>query len=409
MHGNYRIRVPKIYLNLFSILNVFGIIACFVNIKLGIVSALLILIFVITHFNLKLFLNDFGFMLYLFCNLLSIVSYMWNQRPLSVFISAISFNVIPSLLYYLGKYIAESNQDGIVIDRLLSAVVNMMLIGMVAYLIFPSFYYEYIGASIDSYTYGLGEYRYGSFISSLALGSIGTICVILYFYRFENLTFWKKIIFLPTIIINVILCMQRSAWVTTIIAICACLIHKFKNNRKLRIRLIGIFIIFSFFMAVVIFNIDKILTPTQLMYFESRLNVLKISEMTSSRSDQWIQAWNIFCSNPITGYGLGSCGQKAATLGLSIITDGNHLRILAEIGFFGFLSFVIMNIKSIINSVKKKNYYFAFVIIICNMAAIGSPIFDQYYSSFAFWLILGLASNLKSNVSKEMSEINGTK
>lgn len=104
------------------------------------------------------------------------------------------------------------------INRLISAVVFMMVIGSVVYLVFPTFYY-YIGVSIDSYAYDLGENRYWSFVSSLALGLIGTICVILYFYRFECLAFWKKIVYFSLIITNVILCMQRLEWLTMLIAL----------------------------------------------------------------------------------------------------------------------------------------------------------------------------------------------
>ena len=244
MNSIYRVVLPKLYLNLFSILNLLGIIACFINIKLGIIASIIILMLVIAHFRASLFFSDWSFVVYLICNCVSVVSYMWNERPLSIFIAAISFNLIPSLLYYLGKYIGKINQGDAMIDRMLSAVVFMMAIGTVAYLMFPTLYYNYIGISIDSYTYGLYEYRYGSFISSLALGSIGTICVILYFYRFECLALWKKIVYLLFIIVNVILCMQRSAWLTTLIALFVCLFLKLSGNRKARIRLIALSVLF---------------------------------------------------------------------------------------------------------------------------------------------------------------------
>lgn len=396
MNSAYKNVLPKLYLNFFSILNFLGIISRFINIKLGITASIVILILVIAHFRVSLFFSDRPFVVYLICNCVSVISYIWNERPLSIFIAAISFNLIPSLLYYLGKYIGNANQGDAMIDRLLSAVIFMMAIGTVAYLLFPTFYYNHIGVSIDSYTLGLVEYRYGSFVSSLALGSIGTICVILYFYRFEYLALWKKTVYLPLIIVNVILCMQRSAWLTTLISLIVCLFLGFWGNHKSRVRLLALSVLYIIVALIALANIDKILTPTQLMYFKDRLNVLTISEMISSRSTQWIKAWNIICSNPITGFGLGSCGQKAAAYNLAIVTDGNHLRILAEIGFVGFLAFTIMNIRSVIRSIRGKNYYLALVVIVCNIAAIGSPIFDQYYSSFAFWLILGLASTVKS-------------
>jgi len=382
----------KVYKNLFLLLNCIGLIACFINIKIGVLSSILIVLICFEHFNSELFFSDTAFIIYLLSCLISGIAYLWNDRPITIFFAAISFNVFPSLLFYLGRYIAQKNETDIVIEKMLNAFVFMMLIGTVTYLLFPNFYFNYMGQSIDSYTYGLGEYRYGSFISSIALGSVGTISTILYFYTFDKLQIWQKALYLPLIILNVLMSMQRAAWIITGVAIISCVLLKFGRNKKTRYRLLGLLLFLLLVIAIFWYNRTAIFTTIQLTYFERRISVINLNDMSSSRVTQWSDAWNVFLNNPLTGYGLGSCGQKAAPYGLSIVTDGNHLRILAEIGIIGFLAFVYMNIRAICFSLHQKKYYFVLVILLCNLAAIGSPIFDQYYASFAYWLILGVAT-----------------
>lgn len=379
----------ELYLHFFTIINVLGLLACFINIKLGIISSALILVLFFQNYKSFLGSYDFVFSLYLFFSIISVISYLWNSRPIVIFFAAISFNFIPSLLYYIGKKAKIDNNIDLFIENMLNAFIIMMLIGTIAYLLFPNIYYQYLGASIESYTYGLEEYRYGSYISSLALGSIGTISIILYFYIFDNLEIWKKTTYLPLIVINVIMCMQRSAWITSAISLIICAFVKFKKNKKARMNIIVVIGIFAL-LVIIGFNYkEHIFTRTQLVYFENRIKTIEFNGMASSRSSQWIDAWKTFVNNPILGLGLGACGQKAAPYGLEIVTDGNHMRILSEIGIIGFGAFIYINIRGIIKSLKEKNYYLAIAIIACNVAAIGSPIFDQYYASFAYWLLLG--------------------
>ncbi len=387
-----KLAINKIYIRLFAILNVLGLIACFIDIRLGIVSAILIALMFFSRLNLKLLFSDKAFVIFLIANVLSVVAYIWNERPISVFVAAISFNFIPSLLYYIGLYIGSKHEEEQLCYKMLDSFIFMMLVGTIAYLAFPSFYYNYLGQSIESYTYGINEYRYGSYISSIALGAVGSVGTVLYFYLFNKLKAWKKILYIPLIILNVIMCMQRSAWIVTFVALVICLLLRFGSDRKSRIRVIGLVAVFVVFVAIVWTFRSSIFTQIQLSYFERRIGTVNALDMINSRSSQWSSAWKTFMNNPILGFGLGSCGQKAAPYGMAVVTDGNHLRILAEIGFVGFGAFVYMNIRAVYRAIRSNKCYLAIVIILSNIAAFGSPIFDQYYASFAYWLILGCAT-----------------
>lgn len=387
-----KIKLSQQYLYFFGLLNCLCLLSCFINIKLGVLTSIIILFIFVTKFNLKFFIKDSTFIIYLIANIVSVISFAWNGRPISIFLSAISFNVLPALLYYVGRKMARENNVVSGMKKMLDAFIVMMSVGTITYLLMPNFYYSYIGVSIESYSYGLGEYRYGSFISSLALGSVGIISVILYFYLFDVLKKWQKMIYLPIILLNVLMCMQRAAWLLSAVSLFVCMLLKFGSEKKARMRIIGIAIILIIILVILWVNRASLFTQTQLEYFESRISSFTLQDMITSRNDQWIKAWEIFKENPIVGFGLGACGQKAAPYGLAVVTDGNHLRILSEIGVFGFLAFIYMNIKAIVRSIKSKNYYFALAVITYNIAATGSPVFDQFYSSFAYWIVLGCAT-----------------
>lgn len=390
------IKSKQSYLYFFVILNALGLMACFINIRLGILSSVIILLMVVTHLDISLFISDCAFVTYLVSSVVSLIAYAWNGRPINIFFAALSFNVIPTLLYYLGKVIKINGKEKEFVDKILDAFIFMMFIGTVAYIVFPNFYYSHLGQAIESYTNGIKDYRYGSYISSIALGSVGVISIAVYFYAFDRLKFWKKIMYLPLILINVIMCMQRSAWIASIIMLIGCILLRFGVDQKTRLKIIGVVILLFGLGLLIYYKQDLFFTETQIESFNRRIGTVNVNEMISSRSDQWSKAFEIIKGNLFIGYGLGSCGQKAAPYGLAVITDGNHLRIFAEIGIFGFLSFVLMNVKSILNSIRSRCYIMALLLIMCNVTAIGSPIFDQYYASFAFWILLGCAS-IKSN------------
>ena len=387
-----RLKFDAFHLKLFALLNMLGLIACFINIRLGIVSSVLIIIICLLKYKTRGYFADFAFIIYLMSSVISVIAYTWNNRPFVIFVQAISFNLIPSLLYFLGKYITKENEEKRWALYTLNAFCFMMIVGTVTYLFIPNFYYQYLGQSVEDFAYGLGDYRYGSFISSIALGSVASISIILYFYLFDNLQRWQRIVYLPIIILNVIMCMQRSAWIVASIALFGSLFHRFGNDRKSRLRIFGLLILFVSLIATVWSFKNYLFTPTQLLYFERRIGTVTLENMFSSRNNQWNSAIEVFRNNPITGFGLGSCGQKAAPFGMAVVTDGNHLRILSEIGIFGFIAFCYVNIRGIYRALKRKEFYFALAIVLYNIAAIGSPIFDQYYASFAYWLILGCTS-----------------
>ncbi len=393
----FKLHNSRVYINdtilMLGILHVLIVINCVINVRIGVLSYLLILFCFIAEFKYKDILSNPSFVIYLLCSLFSAVSYTYNGRPFAVYLSAIGFNVVPTLLYILG-YNASKNRIFTVdyVNQLLLPPVILMGIGIVLYLIMPSFYYAHIGVSPDSYTYGLGEYRYGAFVGSLALGSICVSCLALVLSIFNELKTWKKLLYMLIIIFNVIFCMQRSAWGVACLLI---LYYFYKRIREgsssiIKILIVAVIVIIAG-AAIIIPNLSE----EQIIYFGLRLQSFNM-ESFLGRSEQWLEGLGIFKSN-IWGFGLGSVGQKAVPYNLEVVTDGNHIRILAELGVIGFLAFIVMNVTAFRGFYRSHNYCLSFLIVCYNISAIGSPIFDQWYASFYFWLILGIGGGLNQS------------
>ncbi len=183
-------------IQMFVIVHLLMIVNCFFDIKIGVISYLLIL-FVFINSKYNQISTKISYVIYISSCLCSVVSYTYNERPFSIFLNAIGFNVIPTLLFVLGCNYAEKNDiPPQYYVSLLKPPLVLMAIGIMVYIIAPNIYFSYIGVSPDSYTYGIEEYRYGAFVGSLALGSIcvSTLALLLNVYTALNIR--KKILYI---------------------------------------------------------------------------------------------------------------------------------------------------------------------------------------------------------------------
>ena len=144
----------------------------------------------------------------------------------------------------------------------------------------------------------------------------------------------------------------------------------------------------------------------------SSLNFQKYSAF-SERTDNWKVALNSLQEQPF-GYGLGVGGQinldnyKSYQIsgGITVI-DGFYIKLLAETGLIGILSFMIfifLSIIQLINSiVRSENTQKAFHVVTLSiligfcMQSIGSNPFDFITVSPILWILLGLSNNLYAN------------
>lgn len=370
--------------NIFTIINV----ACFLltllkNKSIGTYTSLIILFILYKNKDVFYSGKDQLFKFFICINLITGLSYLYNGVNFIIFFQAISYSIIPSLLYLLGakQYRLGVLQESLANNILYPSVI-LMGIGLFFYLIFPDFYFSNIGQDINTYKWGLADYRFGSYISSSNLGSLCVSCIPLYFVSIKTRGGLFNSVILIIILTSLALCMQRSSWAVSILFFCIIIFRTI--NFSVIIPYIVMLLVLLFVGG---FFIRNLFTEEQIKFMITRFSNLDLEQMSSERVKQWMHALNIFYNNP-WGFGLGTLGHKASEAGYSTCSDGNYFKILGEIGIVGFALFIGMILKAL------KKYWkgcsiLALVILGFSLQAIGSNVFELYFSSYVFWYILG--------------------
>lgn len=383
--------------NIFYLINIATILSVYVfDFRAGIVASTIILIVLFLNLRcLSLLFTNKAYLIYIICNLLSLCAYLFNDRPISLYIQCISYNIIPSLLFLVGGHCAAYNGEG-VFKKILNNNIIMMFIGLVI-LFVPSLSVIVESESIEYV--GMG-YRFGSYVGSLILGSVVAVSISILFICKDKISKIMKLVFALIISVTLVLTMQRGAWIAGSISAVLCFLIYLKTEKRKPLSIVGGVLIVVLSVAFIYFIYQNYFTDNFKMYFEQRLNnTTTTMDVITSRDYQWKDAISVFTEYPL-GFGLGAAGNKASAYGLQIVSDGNYFRILAELGIFGFLSFVVVNVKAIIRSYKKNEPYYAVLLITFLLHAIGTNVFDFYYSSFIYWFALGYISCIESSKKK---------
>lgn len=118
-----------------------------------------------------------------------------------------------------------------------------------------------------------------------------------------------------------------------------------------------------------------------------------IGEALGERSYSYIIAMSYFRDFPF-GAGLGTTAPTDLNL-RGEITDGNFMRIFADLGPIGlllFLSVVVMGIGRAARS-SGGGGWIVMLIVYC-IVALGTNVFDTYYAGHLFWAALGMVDAL---------------
>ncbi|MFW3587254.1 O-antigen ligase family protein [Vagococcus fluvialis] len=370
---------------LFYLFNFLALFKLFnIDIRAGVVSSILILSFLaISWRKISFNKNNVAFYLFLFINIISLQSYLFNDVDIKLYLAGWSYNIIPSLLYIVGYMYAKENNERAFFDILKSNII-FLSIGLFLFLTKFDFYTNYqISEGVPLY------HRLESYMGSLVVGSVAVLSIPLYFYSLKNMKIGNKLFYLIIIILSLTLSMQRSAWVMGGAILVLCTVYFFKINNTLEV-LLKYVIVFFTFILISTFILKRFVSDEFISHLIRRVDSFG-GGMVSSRSNQWIEALITSLEHPF-GIGVGSAGNKATIYGEGVVPDGNYFRILVETGFLGLLTFILINLQALFRSIKN-NPYLSFVLLGFLFQAIGSNVFDFYYSSFIYWFILGYCVN----------------
>jgi len=368
---------------------------------------ILFLILMSNSSNNKIHLIDILLAIFVFFNILSGLNIiLLNMDYPQLYFYGLHMTVLPMILYFGARF---TNFES---SRILYIIWQIGLIHIGIGIISYSPIIRYLPSIIRPILYQLNNLctyrieenwgllvRMRSCLDSLTFGNIAGITFLLSFYFI--LTKKKKYYYFILILslLAVALSYQRSSWIAILVGLFILVLFIQSHNKGKKVfLLIGIILI-------IIVIINNILPENYKNYLNSRFTDLISGGRSaiSGRVNQWYYGMEVIANNPF-GVGIGELGHKAARFAKGGVYDGNYFKIFAEIGLIGFLFFLLIIldiIKRFILILNSKQHVYnngekilMFVILIFYMIqAIGTNVWDLYYSNIIFWLILGLYHN----------------
>lgn len=383
--------IKKIEKNFFPLLNLLLFLKLFFeSVKPTVISNVLIVFLLIFNIRyMKELLRGYNiiYLTYLFISLFSIVNYIYIENDFINFIQGVSYNLIPMYVFYLGIKYKEDIK--IILKPLLISNLVLVSIGLYFYYIKPGIYVNYLIKSITNYqNLGGAGYRLMSYIGSMEMGTICVISFFLVLFLKDEYAKYMQLFMLLVFTFALALTMQRSAWVAFIIAILIDIVYILVIKKNI-LALLGVAFSVPASTLLANFIVSKVTPNSQLYWIIFRIQML--DSAVSERTNQWDSSLQIFKDN-FFGIGLGNLGHKSTSL--IKVTDGNYLRILGELGFFGMLNFILLLLFSLVRSLKI-NIYLFIIILVYIIQAIGTNVFDLYYVSHIYWVITGYVFNAK--------------
>ena len=296
---------------------------------------------------------------FLIWSIISIFGVLFLKKPLIVYFKGLSYCLLPVIAYFSFSNTTR-RVDFEVINQYFKWIVLTTLIavsiGIYFYLFSPSYYVKYVlgnyeGLITDSDSIFMARLL-SYFGDPTVMGNISVISlpILMYLTKIKKTPFTSIFFVVCCFIVltaGVILSFARSAWVACLIYFFYLLIFKNKNF-LLRILTI-IFILITSVGLVYLANMnfdDPIIAELQKRIFT-------IGGSFNERSNQVEYALNIIKKSPL-GIGLGQAGHKSVSETINLgVFDNNYLRIFAETGILGFLSFLLLIFTSLILALKK--------------------------------------------------------
>ena len=321
------------------------------------------------------------------------------QNHISLLLYGISYLLLPQLLFFnLGRNMSNRK----IINSLKALLIcNFVLIsvGIYFYMARPQIYLSFVERALaDQFAvYGYAPRLVSYLGDSMSIGIICSTSTVLSLFILTKKT---RFIFTTIFAVGCIMSMQRGAWISMLLGIIFYIFMTNKINLK-RFRINRtLFIVLLVSITVIVYVIIKIQQEwaSEFEFFDiitRRFN--KIGGAADERSAQWLGVIQSSTRN-LFGTGLGTLSHKGVDFGFPLVCpDGNYMRILGDTGFIGLILFLLLNILSLNNTYNKKEWPLFVVIIIYMIQAIGTNVFDLFYSSFIYWYVLGL-SNRKDKI-----------
>ena len=399
----------------FLLANALSIIGVFLPIQVGATfSALSIVFLFLIAVRNSVRVNHIVWGCYLFFTLeiCSIVNYLLNEFALSysrpeIILASISYLLIPqSLFFFIGLEISKSKS---VLIENMTALINinivMLAVGLILHFWRPDFYITYLQRSLGEVfdSYGGLYPRFVGYLDSMAIGVICSSLVAM--VLFTDLNALKKSFFIIFLLVAAALTLQRGSYLSVALVLAIFLIMPRRiyrgiseNDRITKKIIIFFFVSVIFFLTIISDGLENFQTAAiGINEMSAKLDPLGA---IAERSSPWLFAVELANQYPI-GVGIGVLSHKNAEYNPFLVADGNYFRILGELGYVGLFLFLFLFAGSVVRAFKHGAPNVYWPLLVFGLQAIGTNVFDLYYSSFVFWLLIGISAGLSFSTKKE--------
>ena len=335
---------------------------------------------------------DYAVLSYLIISILSVLLYLQPDNPsdmVSYFYGLHHF-VLPIFLYFAVKSINFNKQYSL-LRFIFYLNIAAVVIGIILFFWRPDFYQAKLRADFVAAGMELEDWqifgRMQSYLGSTALGSIiSTSLVLLIVLNFQKK---QMVIFLPILTLGVLLTSQRGGFIAALIALIYTFI-KIRGGIGIKIVLPITTLLFLFLGLTYYLQIE----PDSLNRLFNKYSLNSLIESFNIGETRGYKPGFSYIQDYPMGVGLGATSSIADSMGLAKrgqVVDANFMRIFADLGIVGLLSFLVVLGAATRASFKRENGFgwfllFGLIAAIC----IGTNTLDSYYVSHSFWIYLGV-------------------
>jgi len=326
----------------------------------------------------------------------------WSNADLTI--NAFTYLLLPQVAFLtLGMAVGRDRGS---LDRLLKVVLysgaTAVFFGVVFYILRPGFVHTAEVRTFGEMVFRYEEYlpRMNGYFNSMILGAVCSTTLGL--ALFSRLRPWVLAGITLICAIGSVMTMQRGSWILTGATALAALaviawrsVAQLARPRGVATLALVLTLLGAGAAATWRFAQNQPWLPVAVKEFDSR--VLQLPFTVTERSDQWARALDLGQRYPL-GVGLGMLGNKARDIdGLDqyAITDGDLFSIMAETGVVGLALFLALAGTAVARALLARRFDVAAPLLLLLAGATGTNLFDLYYISFVFWLLLGCAMALR--------------
>ena len=352
------------------------------DIRLGVVTAIVIIFLAINGINKRTILSNTIenkiVLAYITYNTVSIVLYVINGIPLSVFVAEWSNSILPILFYYFAQKNIDNSST--FYEKTLYVLILSFAIGFYLWISESSMYRIFMNT-----TEGLGTdlLFFQSLFGLTATGAFGIIGFIISASLIFKSNGANGKIALIICAIAAMLTFRRAALLVLLMAIIAFHYLGYYKYRYIKRIYIVAELIFFYLVYMVVYD----------QYGNLIDSVFERGGMISDAFETRNAAWEHAFDYPylITGRGLGSVGHKALEYSEILIPDGNYFKIIAETGIIGFSLFASILVLATVNGIKnlREDYMQLGIVLAMCLIAVGSNIFTYQSIAPIFWFSVG--------------------